>query len=183
LSNPGNRFASINKKQYDNLYEIVPSRTGTRKHWYTQNVSPIPADKMDYKPHEKSMNLKALATHIAELPTWITMAIKTDELDFKATPYSPKNCNNADELLAYYDASATEATRLLNESNDTILEDTWTLRDGDAIYMQLTKLETIRHSFCQLVHHRAQLGVYLRLLNIPIPGVYGPSADEQQMGA
>jgi uncharacterized damage-inducible protein DinB len=72
---------------------------------------------------------------------------------------------------------------LLNENSDDILEDTWTLRNGDAIYMQLSKLETIRHSFCQLVHHRAQLGVYLRLLNISIPGVYGPSADEQQMGA
>lgn len=160
------------------LQELEHESIGTRK-----MLALVPANKMDFKPHEKSMHLKALATHIAELPTWITMAIKTAELDFKATPYSPKDCKNAYELLAYYDESAAEAKRLLSENSDAILEDTWTLRDGDAIYMQLSKLETIRHSFCQLVHHRAQLGVYLRLLNIPIPGVYGPSADEQQMGA
>lgn len=160
------------------LQELEHESIGTRK-----MLALVPANEMDFKPHEKSMKLKDLATHIAELPTWISMAIKTAELDFTATPYSPKNCNNADELLAYYDESAAEAERLLSENSDSILEDTWTLRNGDAIYMQLSKLETIRHSFCQLVHHRAQLGVYLRLLNIPIPGVYGPSADEQQMGA
>lgn len=160
------------------LQELEHESIGTRK-----MLALVPANKMDFKPHEKSMKMKDLATHIADLPTWISMAIKTAELDFTATPYSPKNCNNADELLAYYDESAAEAERLLSENSDSILEDTWTLRNGDAIYMQLSKLETIRHSFCQLVHHRAQLGVYLRLLNIPIPGVYGPSADEQQMGA
>ena len=158
------------------LQELEHESIGTRK-----MLALVPANKMDFKPHEKSMKMKDLATHIADLPTWISMAIKTAELDFTATPYSPKNCNNADELLAYYDESAAEAERLLSENSDSILEDTWTLRNGDAIYMQLSKLETIRHSFCQLVHHRAQLGVYLRLLNIPIPGVYGPSADEQQM--
>jgi uncharacterized damage-inducible protein DinB len=59
------------------------------------------------------------------------------------------------------------------------LDEKWTLRNGDIVYMEQSKLDTVRHSFCQIVHHRAQLGVYLRLLDIPIPGVYGPSADEQ----
>jgi uncharacterized damage-inducible protein DinB len=66
----------------------------------------------------------------------------------------------------------------LQNAKDSILDETWTLKNGDIVYMQQSKLDTLRHSYCQMVHHRAQLGVYLRLLNIPIPGVYGPSADE-----
>jgi uncharacterized damage-inducible protein DinB len=127
------------------------------------------------------MALKDLATHIADLPTWITMAIEKDELDFATAPYNPENCNGAEELVRYFDKNVEEAKRVLAGSNDSVLEETWTLRNGEIIYMQATRLVTIRHSYCQMVHHRAQLGVYLRLLNIPIPGVYGPSADEQTM--
>lgn len=160
------------------LQELEHESIGTRK-----MLALVPADKMDYKPHEKSMKMKDLATHIADLPTWITMGIRDHELDFAVSPYNPKDCNNADELVAYFNANVDEAKRYLSEHNDSILEDTWTLKSGEIVLMQASKLETIRHAYCQLVHHRAQLGVYLRLLNIPIPGVYGPSADEQQMGA
>ena len=156
--------------------ELEHEKIGTRK-----MLALVPADKFDWAPHEKSMKLKDLAIHLADLPTWITLAINTDELDFAVSPYNPRICNNAEELLAYFDENIKEASGLLSSSSDEILEQTWTLKNGEIVYMQLTKLETIRHSFCQLVHHRAQLGVYLRLLNIPIPGVYGPSADEQGM--
>ena len=155
------------------LKELEQESIGTRK-----MLALVPADKQDFKPHEKSMKLKDLATHIADLPTWITMAINTDELDFAAKPYSPADCNSSEELTAYFDKNVQEAKDILKSSKDSILEETWTLRNGDIVYMQSTRLETIRHSFSQMVHHRAQLGVYLRLLNIPIPGVYGPSADE-----
>jgi uncharacterized damage-inducible protein DinB len=158
------------------LKELEQESIGTRK-----MLALVPADKADWKPHKKSMKLKDLATHLADLPTWITMAITTDELDFSTSPYSPADCNGGEELVKYFDKNVEEAKDQLNKNDDSILEKTWTLRNGDAIYMQLTKLETIRHSYCQMVHHRAQLGVYLRLLNIPIPGVYGPSADEQTM--
>jgi uncharacterized damage-inducible protein DinB len=141
----------------------------------------VPADKGEWKPHEKSMKMKDLATHIADLPTWITMAINTDGLDFATTPYNPQNCNGGEELVKYYDKNAEEASLLLSKSKDNILEELWTLRNGDMVYMQQNRLETIRHAYCQIVHHRAQLGVYLRLLNIPIPGTYGPSADDTQM--
>lgn len=156
--------------------ELEHEKIGTRK-----MLALVPADKFDWAPHEKSMKLKDLAIHLADLPTWITLAINTDELDFATSPYNPRICNNAEELCAYFDETVQEAMGLLKSSSDSILEQTWTLKNGEIIYMQLSKLETIRHSFCQLVHHRAQLGVYLRLLNIPIPGVYGPSADEQGM--
>ncbi len=153
--------------------ELEKESIGTRK-----MLALVPADKSDWKPHEKSMKLKDLATHIADLPTWITMAINKDELDFVTAPYNPADCNGGKELVAYFDKNMEEAKQILQNSKDSILEETWTLRNGDIIYMQSTRLETIRHSYSQMVHHRAQLGVYLRLLNIPIPGVYGPSADE-----
>lgn len=156
--------------------ELEQERIGTRK-----MLALVPADKADWKPHPKSMKLQDLAIHVADLPTWITMAIDRDELDFATSPYNPPNCKDNQELLAYFDKNVEEAFGILKKSPDSILEETWTLRNGDAIYMQLTRLETIRHSYCQMVHHRAQLGVYLRLLNIPIPGVYGPSADEMEL--
>ena len=144
-------------------------------------LATVPADKSNLKPHEKSMKMKDLATHIADLPTWITMAINTDGLDFATTPYNPQDCNGGEELVMYYNKNAEEASLLLSKSKDNILEELWTLRNGDVVYMQQNRLETIRHAYCQIVHHRAQLGVYLRLLNIPIPGTYGPSADDTQM--
>lgn len=124
------------------------------------------------------MKLKDLATHLADLPSWITLALEKDELDFATSPYNPQNCEGGEELVKYFDKNLEEAKRWLSKSKDSVLEELWTLRNGEAIYMQSTRLVTIRHSFCQMVHHRAQLGVYLRLLNIPIPGVYGPTNRE-----
>jgi uncharacterized damage-inducible protein DinB len=155
------------------LNELEHESIGTKK-----MLARVPADKMDWKPHEKSMKLKDLATHIADLPSWITLGLTTDELDFATSPYNPQNCENGEDLVAYYEKTAKEAAGHLSKSKDTMLSETWTLRNGDIVYSELSRLETIRHAYCQIVHHRAQLGVYLRLLNIPIPGVYGPSADE-----
>jgi uncharacterized damage-inducible protein DinB len=158
------------------LQELEHESIGTRK-----MLALVPADKGDWKPHEKSMKLKDLATHIADLPTWITLAIEKDELDFATSPYNPANCNGGEQLVNYYNKNMEEAKGWLINSSDSILEKPWKLRNGNIVYMEQSKLATIRHSFCQMVHHRAQLGVYLRLLNISIPGVYGPSADEQGM--
>ena len=156
------------------LNELEHESVGTKK-----MLALVPADKGDWKPHEKSMKLKDLAIHLADLPTWITLALTTEELDFATSPYNPTNCDGGEELVSYYEKNMQEAKQLLQKSNDAILPEDWTLRSGPIVYMKQNKLITIRHSFCQIVHHRAQLGVYLRLLNIPIPGVYGPSADEQ----
>jgi uncharacterized damage-inducible protein DinB len=155
------------------LKELEHESIGTRK-----MLALVPADRTDWKPHEKSMKMKDLAIHLADLPTWITLALTSDELDFVKSPYNPKDCNGGEELVAYFDKNVEEAKQYLLKAKESILEETWTLKNGDIIYMQQSKLDTIRHSYCQIVHHRAQLGLYLRLLNIPIPGVYGPSADE-----
>ena len=125
--------------------------------------------------------MKSLAIHIAELTTWVSMVIHTSELNFGATPYKQEDLKNTKELLAYFEKCLAEAKATLEKADEEKLNDIWTLRSGDDILMQATKAETIRHTYCQIVHHRAQLGVSLRLLNIPIPGSYGPSADEMGM--
>lgn len=138
----------------------------------------IPTTKFDWQPHPKSMSIKRLATHIAELPTWIGMTLNTDELDFANNPYTPVEVNSTEELLAYFEKSLAEGRAELAKGQDEKLADLWTLRDGDQIYSVSSKGEVLRMAFNQITHHRAQLGVYLRLLDIPIPGSYGPSADE-----
>lgn len=153
--------------------ELESESIGTRK-----MLALVPADKADWKPHPKSMKLKDLATHVADIPRWFSLIINTTVLDFAEHPYNPAQCNGGEELVAYYNKNAAEAADLFAKSKDSILDEIWTMKNNDDIYMQTPKTEAIRHSFCQIVHHRAQLGVYLRLLNIPIPGMYGPSADE-----
>ncbi len=139
----------------------------------------IPDDKYDWQPHPKSMTIRQLATHIAELPTWVTMVLTTDELDFASNPYQPTEINTTADLMNYAERCIADGRLQLVPENESLLTKPWTLRDGETIYMLSPKHEMIRMTFCQIVHHRAQLGVYLRLLDIPIPGSYGPSADEQ----
>ncbi|MBD0278492.1 MAG: DinB family protein [Flavisolibacter sp.] len=138
----------------------------------------VPDDRWDWKPHEKSMDIKRLTVHIAELPSWVTMGLNTDGIDFAATPYQPTTVNNKGELLQLFEQSLESGRTALQDAKEEDLLPNWTLRSGDHIHGVMTKYEVIRHAFAQTIHHRAQLGVYLRLLNIPIPGSYGPSADE-----
>jgi uncharacterized damage-inducible protein DinB len=138
----------------------------------------VPIDKYDWKPHEKSMTIRQLVTHIAELPGWIAMGLTTDELDFATTPYKPAPVNNNIELLELFERSFAKGKAQLAAANEDLLKERWVLRNGDQIFLEQTKYDTVRVSISQTIHHRAQLGVFLRLLDIPIPGSYGPSADE-----
>lgn len=140
----------------------------------------VPTAKFDWQPHTKSMKIKELTTHIADLPSWIGMGLNTEELDFAQKPYNPRDVNSTEELLAYFDENLAESKVQLANATEDQLQEQWTLREGDAIYMSCSRAEVIRHTLSQIIHHRAQLGVYLRLLDIPIPGTYGPSADDQQ---
>jgi len=141
-------------------------------------LSVIPDDKYDWKPHEKSMNIRQLSTHIAELPTWVSMTVATSELDFASAPYEPKDLSTTKDLLQLFETSLAEGREALKNVSEEKLQETWTLRNGKDIYSVSPKHEVIRMTYCQIVHHRAQLGVFLRLLNVPIPGSYGPSADD-----
>ena len=138
----------------------------------------VPNDKYDWKPHRKSMTIKSLATHIAELPTWVSITLHTDELDFATSPYKPVDISNTEDLLSYFEKSYADGRSDLENAKEEELSKTWTMRNGDDIYTVSSKAEVIRMTYNQIVHHRAQLGVFLRLLDIPIPGSYGPSADE-----
>ncbi|HEX8461441.1 MAG TPA: DinB family protein [Segetibacter sp.] len=140
-------------------------------------LSRVPDDQFDYKPHEKSMVMKSLVTHIADLPGWIHMTFTTDELDFQ-TPYDQPVINSNADLLAYFEKRYSDGLSTLVPENEAVLDKIWTLRNGDKIFSAEPKIDIIKMSISQQIHHRAQLGVYLRLLNIPIPGSYGPSADE-----
>ena len=156
------------------LQEMEQEAQTTRK-----MLALIPEDKYDWKPHQKSMAMGTLATHIAELPSWVSMAFTMDELDFATMPYEPTVLKDNAHLLSILEKSLADGKSELEKARVEQMDEPWTLRSGDEIYGKWTRYETIRVAYCQTVHHRAQLGVYLRLLNIPIPGSYGPSADEQ----
>lgn len=155
------------------LKELEQETTTTRK-----MLARIPDDKYDWKPHPKSMDIRTLSTHIAELPSWIDMALHTDELDFAANPYTPEPINDTAALLDHAEKNFEKGKAALESAKDEILDENWTLRNGEEIYSVTSKAEVIRMSLSQIIHHRAQLGVFLRLLDVPIPGSYGPSADE-----
>jgi len=153
------------------LRELEEEATTTRK-----MLSRIPTDKLDWAPHDKSMKIAPLATHIAELPTWISMAFNVNEIDFAVSTWEPKKVSSAEEIL---EKSLLDAKTQLIEENTAHLGERWVLRNGEMVLWDADRWGVVRMAISQIIHHRAQLGVYLRLLNIPIPGSYGPSADEQ----
>lgn len=144
-------------------------------------LAAIPNDKYDWQPHPKSMTIRRLATHIADISSWVQMAICDDELDFATSTHKEPVINNTDALLEFFEQSYNAGREALANTNEGVLEQSWTMRNGDQVYFTATKGEVIRMSYSQIVHHRAQLGVFLRLLDVPIPGSYGPSADEMEM--
>ncbi len=140
-------------------------------------LSRVPDDQFNYKPHEKSMVMKSLVSHIADLPGWVHFTLTTDELDFQKAYEQPDITNNK-ELLAYFDKRYKDGLSVLDNKYESEMNKPWVLRNGETIYAKNPKIDVMRMSLSQQIHHRAQLGVYLRLLNVPIPGSYGPSADE-----
>jgi uncharacterized damage-inducible protein DinB len=159
------------------LKELEQEATTTRKFFKLLK----PEDFL-WKPHEKSMSIKELSTHIAELPAWIDLVINRDEFDFKDNYQWPVANTPVDLMNILEDSMKKATTALLSVKNEDDLLQTWTMRYGETILVTVTKYEAIRNpAISQTIHHRAQLGVFLRLLNIPIPGSYGPSADEKNM--
>ncbi|MBS1688201.1 MAG: DinB family protein [Bacteroidetes bacterium] len=143
-------------------------------------LSIIPEDKFDWQPHPKSMSLRRLATHIAELPGWVTMTMDTDHLDLAKNEKVPL-ANNKVELMSFYEGELAKGKASLQKASDKDLTHDWTLMFNGNVLNVRSKEDVIRMSLNQTIHHRAQLGVFLRLLDVPIPGSYGPSADESFM--
>ncbi len=143
-------------------------------------ISCIPMDKWDWKPHEKSMTLGNLAKHIVELSLWTKNVVQEPHLDFSGN-YTPMRATTKEELLSFLEDAKREVRRVLLDQNDLDWTDNWQLKVGDTVLASMP-----RHSANRFIvnnhmyHHRGQLSVYLRLLDIPIPGMYGPSADQQK---
>jgi uncharacterized damage-inducible protein DinB len=159
------------------LPEFDQEMANTRK-----TLERVPEDKFAWKPHEKSFAMGALATHLATLPSWAAITIQQDSIDIApvgAEPPKAEPCNSREELLSKFDGHVASARAAIAGASDADLLATWTLLKGGQEVFSLPRVAALR-SFVMNhnVHHRAQLGVYLRLNDVPVPSIYGPSADE-----
>jgi uncharacterized damage-inducible protein DinB len=141
----------------------------------------VPADKYDWKPHAKSFSLGALASHIANVPSSVASILAEDTFDYGSI--SGEETVDHSGLLAALDKSVATAKEALNGWDDAKLMDLWKLVKGDEEIMAVPRIGIVRSiMFNHWYHHRGQLTVYLRILNVPVPSVYGPSADENPFG-
>ena len=156
------------------IQEVSHEGSSTRK-----LLEKVPQDKFDWKPHDKSMSLRTLASHVAEILGYLTAVLTTDELDFAKRNYKPAAATSSDNLLEIFDDNYNKAIEALKATSDEAFRENWSLRSGDHVFFTLPRIAALRTiSISHLIHHRGQLSVYLRLLDVPIPGMYGPSADE-----
>jgi uncharacterized damage-inducible protein DinB len=135
----------------------------------------VPMDKPDWKPHEKSMPLGYLALLVADIPRWIQYAIEKGEVNFAT--YDQAKAETPSDLVAHFEKSVDAAKKALGSVSDEGLKEMFYLRNGEQELMKSPKDETIMSSLNHMVHHRGQLTVYLRLNDISVPSIYGPSAD------
>ena len=158
------------------LEQLEQESIATRK-----MLSVVPDDKFDWQPHPKSMSIRRLVTHIAEISGWVTITLDTDGLNLANNPFGAPVINNRAELLDYFEKELEKGCTSLKKATDDDLAVMWTMSYGDRVISVRPKEEVIRMSISQIIHHRAQLGVFLRLLDVSIPGSYGPSADDTAM--
>lgn len=143
----------------------------------------VPADKADYHPHEKSMPLGRLASHVAELTGFGLTILTTPELDFSSGNYKPLSFESAEQLTKVLDEQAAKVRGALADTTEEAWQQPWKLSFEGKTIFEGTRFVAYREMFLNhVVHHRAQLGVYLRLNDVPVPGIYGPSADEPFKG-
>lgn len=162
------------------LPEFDREMANTRK-----SLERVPEDKLGWKPHDKSGTLGWLATHLATLPTWGTSTVEQDSIDLapEGVPLPPVPvANSRKEILEMFDKNAAAARTAIAGASDERLLQPWSLLFGGKTLFSMPRIAVLRtfvmnHS----IHHRAQLGVYLRLNDVSVPAIYGPSADEGRM--
>ena len=155
--------------------ELEYEARATRKY-----LERMPAEQFGWQPHAKSMSLGLLASHVAELPEWTGVLINQDEFVLDMENYQPWIASGPQELVEKFDACLKDACRLLEEVDDARMLAIWRMKVGEQIVLELPRIAVVRSMILShLIHHRGQLSVYLRLLDIPVPATYGPSADEQ----
>ncbi len=142
----------------------------------------VPDDRTDWKPHEKSMSLGRLATHIAELPSLASRILGQDSLDLASMGgpgYKPSSLGSRLEILDLFDSNVGNTRAAIESAENEALMQPWTLQKGDHVLFTLPRLAVLRTMVLNhTIHHRGQLSVYLRLNDVPLPSVYGPTADE-----
>ena len=156
------------------LAEFDQEMAGTRK-----CLERVPEGKTEWQPHPKSMTLGRLAGHLAELPTWVVETMKRDELSLDGQ-YTPFISSSPKELLAMFDAKVAEARALIQSATDEEMMKPWSLKVRGQTAFTMPKIAVLRGMVMNhIIHHRGQLTVYLRLNDVPVPSLYGPSADER----
>ncbi len=147
----------------------------TRKH-----LERLPEDKLDWRPHEKSFTAVGLASHITEMVGWADAILNQDGLDFDPATYKPYHATSVTDLLNTFDDNVAKGKQALAGATDDTLSELWSFKIMGRVRFERPKASVLRDfAFSHIIHHRGQLSVYLRLLNVPVPGSYGPSADEQ----
>ncbi len=141
----------------------------------------VPGDRADWKPHAKSMSLGGLAVHLAEIPMWVPAILHSEEFD-TAPPDGPKYVSPAfrdtAQVLALFDSSVATARQAIVGSDDASYMVPWSLKTAGQVAFTMPRAGVMRTFLLNhLIHHRGQLSVYLRLLDVPLPSIYGPSAD------
>jgi uncharacterized damage-inducible protein DinB len=158
------------------LPEFDHEMENTRK-----SLERVPEDKFNFKPHPKSMTLGALATHLAVINHWAEAILGQESFDVSTAPPNPEFKSRA-EVLAAFDKNAAAARKGIAEATDAHLLKPWTLTSGSKTVLTMPRVAVVRSFLLNhTIHHRAQLGVYLRLNDVPVPSIYGPSADEGNM--
>ena len=162
------------------LPEFDAEMANTRK-----TLERVPTDKFSWKPHEKSGTMGWLANHLADVPEWAVYTLQQESLDMApngVAPTPPPPPKTTQELLTKYDKNVAAARTLLTKASDAELRKTWSLLSNGTTIIAMPRIECMRTWVMNHgIHHRAQLGVYLRLNNIAVPAIYGPSADEGGM--
>lgn len=152
----------------------------TRRH-----LERVPDDKLAWSPHEKSMTMGGLASHLVESVSWAPMILGADEMDFDSPEmkdYQPPNYESGAVILEKFDANVTQTREVIASQDDAGWMKTWTMKKGEQVLMSMPKIAVIRGFLLNHnVHHRGQLSVYLRMCDVPVPQTYGPSADESDM--
>lgn len=144
----------------------------------------VPEDRPDWRPHPKSQTLQALVSHVANIPSWMGLTLDGEGLDLAAGGEGWKTPQLATRqaILAVFDAHVEAARARLAQAGDATFAEPWTLRAGEKVFFTQPKVAVVRSFLLNhLIHHRAQLGVYLRLLDVPLPSSYGPTADQPGM--
>ncbi len=162
------------------LPEFDMEMANTRK-----TLERIPADKFEFRPHPKSFNMISLATHIANMLSWGSTTIKEDSFDVApvgAAPYKEEPAESVAALLEKFDKYLVAFREALAKASDADLMANWSLLAGGNALFTMPRIACLRGMiFNHLIHHRAQLTVYLRMNDVPVPALYGPSADEGNM--